>query len=83
VDANIYHLSKADQRRLGIKVLPASLKEALEEWKSDSICEKALGKELAEKYAEFKTQEWQEYEPNIEDDGNQVTGWEVQKYLYG
>jgi glutamine synthetase len=83
VDANIYHLSKADQRRLGIKVLPASLKEALEEWKSDSICEKALGKELAEKYAEFKTQEWQEYEPNIQDNTNQVTGWEVQKYLYG
>ena len=83
VDANIYHLSKADQRRLGIKVLPASLKEALEEWKSDSICEKALGKELAEKYAEFKTQEWREYEPNIQDNTNQVTAWEVQKYLYG
>ncbi len=83
VDANIYHLSKADQRRLGIKVLPASLKEALEEWKSDNICEKALGKELAEKYAEFKTQEWQEYEPNIQDNTNQVTAWEVQKYLYG
>jgi len=83
VDANIYLLSKADQRRLGIKVLPASLKEALEEWKSDSICEKALGKELAEKYAEFKTQEWREYEPNIQDNKNQVTEWEVQKYLYG
>lgn len=83
VDANIYHLSEAEQRRLGIKVLPASLKEALEEWKSDSICEKALGKELAEKYAEFKTQEWREYEPNIQDNTNQVTAWEVQKYLYG
>ncbi|MGA9388543.1 MAG: type I glutamate--ammonia ligase [Candidatus Bathyarchaeia archaeon] len=82
VDANIYHLSKADQRKLGIKVLPASLKEALEEWKSDNICEKALGKELAEKYAELKTQEWQEYEPNIQDNTNQVTAWEVQKYLY-
>jgi glutamine synthetase len=83
VDANIYHFSKADQRRLGIKVLPASLKEALEEWKSDSICEKTLGKELTEKYAELKMQEWQEYEPNIQDNRDQVTTWEVEKYLYG
>jgi glutamine synthetase len=82
VDVNIYHLSQADRKKLGIKVLPASLKEALEEWKSDDICERALGIELAEKYARTKMQEWQEYEPHIPNDRNQVTAWEVQKYLY-
>lgn len=82
VDVNIYHLSQTDRKKLGIKVLPASLKEALEEWKSDDICERALGIELAEKYARTKMQEWQEYEPHIPNDRNQVTAWEVQKYLY-
>jgi glutamine synthetase len=82
VDTNIYHLSETERREMGIKVLPKSLKEALEEWKSDEICVRAMGKENAEKYIELKTQEWKEYEPFIPDNDNEVTPWELQKYLY-
>jgi glutamine synthetase len=82
VDVNLYRLSEAERNKLGVKTLPASLKEALEEWKSDSICTRALGKETAEKYAELKTQEWKEYEPHIPSDKNEVTHWEQQRYLY-
>jgi glutamine synthetase len=82
VDTNIYHLSETERRDLGIKVLPKSLKEALEEWRSDEICTRAMGKENAEKYMELKTQEWTEYEPFIPSDKNEVTPWELQKYLY-
>jgi glutamine synthetase len=82
VDTNIYHLSETERREMSIKVLPKSLKEALEEWKSDEICVRAMGKENAEKYMELKTQEWKEYEPFMPDNGNEVTPWELQKYLY-
>jgi glutamine synthetase len=82
VEANIYHLSEGERGKLGIKTLPTSLKEALEEWRSDEICIKALGTEVAEKYVELKMQEWREYEQHLPKDKNQVTSWEIQKYLY-
>ncbi|MBS7608784.1 MAG: type I glutamate--ammonia ligase [Candidatus Bathyarchaeia archaeon] len=82
VDVNVYHLSDAKRRELGIKVLPSSLKEALEEWESDDICIKALGRETAEKYLELKMQEWKEYEPHMPENRNEVTWWEQQKYIY-
>jgi glutamine synthetase len=82
VDLNVYHLSETEREKHDIKVLPSSLKEALEEWRSDDICVKALGKENAEKYSDLKMQEWKEYEPHIPADKNEVTSWELQKYLY-
>jgi glutamine synthetase len=82
VDVNVYHLSDAKRKELGIRVLPASLKEALEEWKSDEICTKALGKQNAEIYAEFKMEEWKEYEPHMPNDESQVTPWELKKYIH-
>jgi glutamine synthetase len=81
-DLNIYHLSENERRKLGVKTLPTSLKEALEEWSSDNICEKAIGKENAEKYKETKMQEWKEYEQLAPKNKNEVNSWELQKYLY-
>lgn len=82
VEANVYRLSESRRKELGIKVLPASLKEALEEWKSDEICLRVLGRENAEKYFELKMQEWREYEKHASGNENYVTSWELQKYLY-
>lgn len=82
VKENVYHLSEAKRRELGIEVLPTSLKEALEEWESDKICVEALGKENAAKYLELKMEEWREYEPHMPNPENQVTMWELQKYIY-
>ncbi|MEM2280455.1 MAG: type I glutamate--ammonia ligase [Candidatus Bathyarchaeia archaeon] len=82
VELNVYHLSEAKRKELGIKMLPGSLKEALEEWESDDICIRALGRENAEKYLELKMGEWKEYEPNMPEDKNEVTWWEQQKYIY-
>ena len=80
IEKNVYRLTETERKSLGIETLPASLKEALEEWKSDDICIKALGKETAEKYLELKLEEWQEYEKN--GNSKSVTTWEVQRYLY-
>ncbi|MGQ9566339.1 MAG: type I glutamate--ammonia ligase [Candidatus Bathyarchaeales archaeon] len=82
VDMNIYHLTEAQRKELGVKVLPSSLKEALDEWKSDDICAKAIGKENADKYVELKMKEWKEYEASVPEETVEVTKWEIEKYLY-
>jgi len=82
VDENVYHLDEAERKKLGVGILPTSLKEALEEWKSDNICARVLGRANAEKFKELKLQECQEYETHSPQDRNEVTPWEVQKYLY-
>ena len=82
VDINVYHLNETERKKHGIKVLPSSLKEALEEWQSDDICVKALGKGTAEKYSELKMGEWKEYELSMPKNSSEVTSWELQRYLY-
>lgn len=84
VNENVYHLSEAKRKELSIGMLPTSLKEALEEWDSDEICVRALGRGNAEKYRQLKMEDWKEYEPHeppTVGDKNKVTGWELQKYL--
>jgi glutamine synthetase len=62
--------------------LPASLKEALDEWETDPICVETLGKQLANKYVQAKLQEWNEYKPHQPTDKTEVTRWEQEKYLH-
>jgi glutamine synthetase len=83
VDENLYHLSDSRRRELGIRTLPTTLKEALDEWSSDDICVKALGKDSAEKYHELKMEEWRQYASSARAAANsgKITKWEVQKYL--
>lgn len=83
LDRNAYKLTEAERKQLGIKTLPASLGEALDEWQSDDICIRALGKENAEKYWELKMKEWKEYMHRT-GEGSQlkVTSWETEKYLF-
>jgi len=82
IEENIYKLSKEKLRKLEIEMLPSSLKEALDEWSSDEICKKVLGKETAEKYMELKNKEWKEYQSQNLDLKYQITMWEIEKYLY-
>jgi len=83
VDENVYHLPESQRKKLGIKTLPASLKEALDEWNSDDVCIRAIGKDNAEKYVQLKMEEWQEYASSghASADANEVTEWELEKYL--
>ncbi len=82
IEKNLYHLTDDERRRLGIGVLPKSLKEALEEFSSDDICVRALGKENAEKYIQLKMEEWKEYKSYVKKETNEVTKWELDKYLF-
>ncbi len=83
VDENLYHLSESRRKELGVKTLPTSLKEALEEWNSDDICFRALGKDNAEKYLKLRMDEWQEYgsQERTPEDASKITKWELQRYL--
>jgi len=82
VDLNVYHLNEKERKDLGIETLPTSLKMALEEWETDDVCTRVLGKENAEMYKELRMQEWGEYEHHMPSKENEVTLWETQKYLY-
>lgn len=83
VEENVYHLSESRRKELGIKTMPSSLKEALDEWSSDDVCVKALGNEIAEKYAKLKMDEWRECEASgrAAATTTKVTKWEIEKYL--
>jgi glutamine synthetase len=82
LDTNVYHLSNSERKKLSVKTLPASLKEALDEWETDPICVETLGKQLANKYVQAKLQEWNEYKPHQPTDKTEVTRWEQEKYLH-
>ncbi len=81
-DINVYHLAETERKKLGIKVLPKSLQEALQEWKNDEICIQGLGRETAETHLELKKEELKEYELHKPSSEQEVTFWELQKYLY-
>ncbi|MHA1742777.1 MAG: hypothetical protein ACTSV6_00835, partial [Candidatus Heimdallarchaeota archaeon] len=75
VNDNVYNCSG----KKNLLRLPKSLFEALEEWKSDEVCVKALGREVAEKYLELKMAEWKAYQKHK---GAKITAWEHKYYLY-
>jgi glutamine synthetase len=70
---NLYELSLAQIAERGIKTLPQSLAEALDELKQDSVVRAGLGV-IADEFIELKSREWETYD-------RQVTPWEVNQYL--
>ncbi|MDA1189834.1 MAG: type III glutamate--ammonia ligase [Chloroflexi bacterium] len=70
---NNYALSLEEIEKRGIKVLPQSLKEALEELKKDDVIQSALGP-IAGEFINLKEMEWNRYH-------RQVTQWEIDQYL--
>ena len=58
VDENIYHMTPEKRRELGIKVLPRSLEEALDELESDNeFLKPVFPQSLLEAYVELKRKE--------------------------
>lgn len=75
IDEDIQKMSRERREELGIKELPRSLKEAVEELQKDELVLDTLGKELAEKIMDAQRKEYHDY-------CMQVTDWEIAKYLY-
>ena len=74
VNKNIYALTAAERKEMGIESLPGSLKEALEELQQDPVVMEALGPHILERFIEAKTLEWDVYR-------TQVHKWEIDQYL--
>ena len=70
---NMYELGLEEIQRRGIRLLPQSLSEALEELKKDPVIQGALGV-IADEFIGLKEAEYREYH-------SQVTQWEVDRYL--
>ena len=60
---------------MGIRRLPATLTEAIEELEKDALIRNTLGEHAADKYIAEKKEEWNRYR-------SQVTDWEINEYLY-
>ena len=63
-----------DARREGLRFIPQSLAEALDEFEADEVVQGALGPELAAEFIRVKRSEWVRYH-------NTVGRWEVDQYL--
>jgi len=71
---NLYELTPGQRRRMGIKMLPGSLEEALDELARDQVLKDALGPVLYEVFMRAKRAE-------IEAFRTAVTDWEIERYL--
>ena len=70
---NMYERPAAEIKAAGIKTLPQSLNEAIEELRQDEVVQSALGP-IAEEFIEMKAGEWADYD-------GQVSRWEIDQYL--
>jgi len=74
VKKNLFKMSDAERKRLGIKNLPESLKEAIDSFSNSSLMKETVGDFLYAKLIEAKHREWDEYKIR-------VTSYELEKYL--
>ncbi len=74
VEESLFEMDAATIAARGIKQLPGTLGEALDELERDEVIRDALGDHVLEHFLEAKRAEWDEYR-------TQVSEWEVEKYL--
>ena len=70
---NMYGLSSEDLQKRGLRILPQSLPEAIEELERDDVIMESLGV-IAKEFVNLKKAEWQEYHA-------QIGQWEIDRYL--
>ena len=75
ITENVYEMRKTQKHKLGIEKLPSDLGEALDAFEQDEYLKEVLGGHITEKYVAAKRAEWADYR-------SQVTGWEIDNYLY-
>jgi len=73
-DDDVWELTDAERRALGIDPLPTSLESALEVMESSELVAETLGEHVFDYFLKNKRQEWREYRA-------QVTPFELQRFL--
>lgn len=74
IERNVYEMSEAERKELGINTLPASLADAIALTEKSELVRKTLGDHIFEKLIENKKIEWNQYRTKI-------TQYEIDKYL--
>ena len=74
VTENVFEMTDGERRERGIRQLPASLSEAIEEAAASDLLRRCLGDHLLESLLTNKRMEWDGYR-------RQVTDYEVKRYL--
>jgi glutamine synthetase len=74
MDESLFLRDESERQRHRSKLLPATLGEALEGLREDTLLREALGDSLYEGFIEAKSIEWLEYR-------KQVHPWELERYL--
>lgn len=74
VDDNMFDLNFDKARRLRIKSLPSSLREAVKKFDTSWLVKKVFWEDICKMIVDFKTKEINEFDNNVSD-------WELKKYL--
>jgi glutamine synthetase len=74
VERNVYEMSEAERKELGIDTLPESLHDAIKLAEGSELVKKTLGDHVFEKLIENKLMEWDKYR-------TQITKYELENYL--
>jgi glutamine synthetase len=74
VEESLFEMDAATLAKKGIRELPGTLGEAIDELEKDEVISAALGEHVLSRYIEAKRSEWDEYR-------TQVTSWEIDRYL--
>jgi len=82
---NVYHLSKEEIQKRGVKMLPEHLGEAVDDFASDEVVSGALGGYISGNLMELKSKEFKEYISSTGRDWveslPEITSWEINRYL--
>jgi glutamine synthetase len=73
IEENIYHMNASKRKKLGIKMLPMNLHDAVEEMKSDEVVQRALGP-IYDVFVSLKEEEWSRFIGN-------TSPWEIERYF--
>ena len=77
-ELNLHEVTEEERRELGVELLPANLLDATRELEKDDVMRAALGSTPREDYVDYyvrtKQAEWEESH-------NQITPWEIKRYL--
>jgi len=74
VEESLFEMTPSQLAEKGIREMPGTLGEAIDELEKDSVITEALGDHVLSHFIEAKRAEWDEYR-------TQVSDWEVERYL--
>lgn len=74
ITEDLFSMGRRKRKEMGIKSLPDTLREAVDEMQKDPLVKEVLGEHIYNQYVEGKLKEWDSYR-------TAVTKWEIDRYM--